>query len=341
MNILVLNCGSSTVKFEIFQRDRSIKSGTVEIAPGMDHARAVTQIVRSVPRHTIQAVSHRVVHGGSEFVMPVVITDEVMAKLEKLSALAPLHNPPALEGIRVARRFFTVPNLAFFDTSFHRTMPERAYTYAVPKTFGYRRYGFHGLSHQYVMERYAELSGRARPTIITLHLGNGCSACAIREGESIDTSMGYTPLEGLVMGTRSGDIDPAVAIALGEQVLNGESGLKALAGTSDMREILKGGHEPALDVFCYRIRKYVGAYLAVLEGKCEAIVFTGGIGENAAEVRRRICAGFEWAGLKKLDPTRTDGRISTDDSTLHAWVIKTDEEKLIARETIKLLGGQG
>lgn len=340
MNILVLNCGSATVKFEIFQGDRSIKNGTVEIAPGMDHVRAVTQVVRSVPAHAIQAVSHRVVHGGSEFVAPTVITDEVMTKLEKLSALAPLHNPPALDGIRVARRYFPVPNIAFFDTAFHRTLPERAYTYAVPGSFGYRRYGFHGLSHQYVMERYAELTGHARPTIITLHLGNGCSACAIREGQSIDTSMGFTPLEGLVMGTRSGDVDPAVAIALGEDVLNRESGLKALAGTNDMREILKGNHESALEVFCYRIRKYVGAYLAVLEGKCEAIVFTGGIGENAAEVRRRVCAGFEWAGLKKLDPNRTEGRISTDDCTLHAWVIRTDEEKLIARETMKLLRGR-
>ncbi|MBI3269989.1 MAG: acetate/propionate family kinase [Planctomycetes bacterium] len=348
MHLLILNAGSSTLRYELFRADAgeltSTRTELFEIAPGgRDHAAALHEATRGLAGTAIRALGHRIVHGGDAFTRPTRIDDDVLERLERLNPLAPLHNPPAIAVIRAALREFgrDTPNVAFFDTAFHQTLPERARTYAIPRELGYRRYGFHGISHRYVMEQYAERVGRPRPTIITLHLGGGCSACAIREGHSIDTSMGYTPLEGLVMGTRSGDLDPAIAVALTregkdvDRILNRESGLKALAGTSDLREILRKGDDAALDVFCYRITKYVGAYLAALGG-AEAVVFTGGIGENAAEVRRRVCEGFAWAGLV-LDEARNaaarpDGRISTDGSRLAAWVIPTDEERWMAKE---------
>ncbi len=344
MNVLVLNCGSSTIKYELFQEVRSIASGTVELVSG--YREAVRSIVAALPARP-GAVAHRVVHGGEPFTEPVLLTEAILAKLRELSYLAPLHNPPAIEGIEAARDL-GVPMAAVFDTAFHATLPETASRYAIPSRPGVRRYGFHGTSHRYIAEEYARLAGSPEPTIVTLHLGNGCSACAIRRGRSVETSMGFTPLEGLVMGTRAGDVDPALVLLLArehgideaERILNRESGLLALAGTNDMRAILSRVDEDArraVEIFCHRVRKYVGAYLAVLEG-AEAIVFTGGIGENSAEIRRRVCAGFAWAGLK-LDDSRTEGRISTEDSRLHAWVIRTDEEKLIAREAIRLLKG--
>jgi acetate kinase len=263
--------------------------------------------------------------------------------------MAPLHNGPALEGIE-ATLGLGVPLIAAFDTAFHRTLPERAWRYAVPLPAGVRRYGFHGWSHRSVMERYAELTGNAQPTIITLHLGSGCSAAAIQRGISIDTSMGYTPLEGLVMGTRPGDLDPGIVIHLLQQgttlerlrlLLNCESGLKALAGSHDMRELLDRNDPPAataVDIFCYRIRKYVGAYLAVLGG-AEAIVFTGGIGENSAEIRRRICQDLGWAGVELDDLRNTSGeeRISTPAARIAVYAIRTDEERVIAREAWRWL----
>lgn len=337
MNLLVLNCGSASVKFERFRIEGtsivSEASGSVD-ARGA-YGEAIRGILASQPG--LDAVAHRVVHGGETFTEPVRIDGDVLAKLREVSKLAPLHNPAAIEGIE-AMEAAGVPQVAVFDTAFHRTIPEAARRYAVPG--GWRRFGFHGLSHQYVTERYAELAGSPEPTIVTLHLGGGCSATAVKRGKSVETSMGASPLEGLIMGTRPGDVDPYVVLRLDDRILNRESGLKAIAGTSEMREILRRDDADArlaIEMFCHRARKYVGAYLAVLGG-AEAVVFTGGIGENAAEIRRRICGGFEWAGLR-LDPAREgEGRISTASSSLHAWVIRTDEERLIAREAARLLG---
>jgi acetate kinase len=261
-----------------------------------------------------------------------------------------------------------VPQVAVFDTAFHHTLPERAYLYAIPyslyRRHGVRRYGFHGTSHRYVAYRHRQLTGTAREAqkVITLHLGNGCSACAIMAGNSYDTSMGFTPLEGLVMGTRSGDVDPASLDYISgkegmdlhevEMLLNKQSGLLGISGlTNDMRELLAEAHEHddrrallAIDIFCYRIRKYIGAYLAGCGG-ADAVIFTGGIGENSAEIRRRIADGLEWMGMHVDADTNSkyvdgaEGRISTDDSRLHAWVIPTDEELLIARDTTRLMLG--
>ena len=296
------------------------------------------------------AFAHRVVHGGEHFVDSVLVDHPALQALRQVTSLAPRHNGPALEGIE-ATMPAGVPLVAAFDTAFHRTLPEVAWRYALPDSAGVRRYGFHGWSHRFVAERYAELAGSPEPTIVTLHLGGGCSAAAIRRGVSVDTSMGHTPLEGLVMGTRAGDLDPGVLLHLLRngmsldglvRLLNHEAGLLGLAGTSDMRELLRRSDpaaELAVELFCYRARKYVGAFLAVLEG-AEAVVFTGGIGERSPEIRRRICERLAWAGLE-LDEERNKaggGRISTDDSPLAGYAIATDEERLIAREAARLLG---
>lgn len=296
------------------------------------------------------AIAHRVVHGGARFSAPVAMTGDMLRELRDVLPLAPLHNGPAIAGIE-ATLDLGVPLVAVFDTAFHDTLPEVARRYAIPDFPGVRRYGFHGWSHRWVAERYAEIAGTPEPTIITLHLGGGCSAAAIRRGRSVDTSMGYSPLEGLVMATRPGDLDPGVLTHLLYdgmtpdrlvEVLNRESGLRAIAGTGDMRELLgrrDAAAELAVELFCYRVRKYVGAYLAVLEG-AEALIFTGGIGEHSPEIRRRVCERLGWAGLE-LDWERNshgDERISTDCSALAAYVIPTDEEQLIARETTRFLG---
>ena len=356
MELLALNCGSATVKHKLVRVDgercEALDQGAVELETG--HEEAVARIIRGLPSRP-GAVAHRVVHGGDRFSAPALLDEGALRELERLAALAPLHNPAALAGIRAAARL-GVPMVAVFDTAFHRTIPPVAAVYAVPGLVRDeprpRRYGFHGISHRYVTERYAELAGEPQPTIITLHLGNGASATAVRRGESIDTSMGLTPLEGLIMGTRPGDVDAGVALhwlrrGVGvedlESALYHQSGLKALAGTSDMRELLgrrDGDALLAVDAFCYRIVKYVGAYLAVLGGS-EAIVFTGGIGERSPDVRRRVCGAFEWAGLK-LDAganERAETRISTPASSIHAYVIPTDEELQMAREAARLLEG--
>jgi acetate kinase len=284
--------------------------------------------------------------------------------------LAPLHNPHNLRGIAASRAVLgaDVPHVAVFDTAFHHTIPERAYLYAIPyqlyRRHKVRRYGFHGTSHRYVAYRWRELTGvpRDRTRIITLHLGNGCSACAIDGGNSIDTSMGFTPLEGLVMGTRSGDLDPAVLEYLGakeglspsdvDNLLNKQSGLLGLSGlTNDMRELLAEADENddrrarlAIDIFCYRARKYIGAYLAALGG-ADAIVFAGGIGENSAEIRAQICDGLGWAGVEVDEAANArmvggaEGRITTESARLAVWVIPTDEELLIARDTYRVVTG--
>lgn len=296
------------------------------------------------------AIAHRVVHGGARFSAAVAVTPAMLEELRDVTQLAPLHNGPAVEGID-ATLDLGVPLVAVFDTAFHQTLPEVAWRYAIPDLPGVRRYGFHGWSHQWAAERYAEIAGSPEPTIVILHLGSGCSATAVRRGRSVDTSMGYSPLEGLVMATRPGDLDPGVLTHLlldgvtpGRMVemLNRESGLRALAGTGDMRELLARrdpAAELAVELFCYRARKYVGAYLAVLEG-AEALVFTGGIGERSVEIRRRISERLRWAGLE-LDAGRNargEERISADGSPLAAWVIPADEERLIAREVAGFLG---
>ena len=318
---------------------------------------------------SVDAVGHRVVHGGENFSQPLVINDRVADEIDTLSELAPLHNPACLEGIRGSRDVFgsNVPMVAVFDTAFHQTLPIKAKTYAIPHDLATKhhiqRYGFHGIAHASLLTGYAAFTGipveKAR--LITLQLGNGCSITAIANGLSVDTSMGFTPLEGLVMGTRAGDLDPSVVnfLAQQEQVdtveverwLNEWSGLLGVSGrTNDMRELIQAATQEhdkraqlAIELFCYRIRKYIGAYLAVLGG-AEAIVFGGGIGEGSSEIRACICEGMEWCGLR-LDHDRNSGavgllpgaaaQINQNGSSLNAYVVSTDEETWIARETVR------
>lgn len=318
----------------------------------------------------IHAVGHRVVHGGELFSESALIDDKVLQGIEDCIDLAPLHNPNNIKCILAARELFgkDVPQVAVFDTSFHHSIPEHAYLYAIPyhlyRRHRIRRYGFHGTSHRYVAFRYRALRKltREQTNVITLHLGNGCSAAAIRGGNSVDTSMGMTPLEGLVMGTRSGDLDPAIVNLIAtkegmspsevDTLMNTQSGLLGLSGlTNDMRVLqaeLKEHDDRrvqlAIEIFCYRARKYIGAFLAIMGG-ADAVVFTGGIGENSPEIRARICAGMEWAGLtidaaKNQQTIAKEGLISTDDSRLLAYAIPTDEELLIARDTVRVILGQ-
>jgi acetate kinase len=409
MNVLVLNVGSSSLKFELIgtdaerieaNADTRLAGGAVEriggeavlslsaqkggaqrtVAPLRNLAAAVEHVAAwlvSEDAETgitslaeIQAVGHRVVHGGESFARSQRIDETVLKALDELVELAPLHNPHNIAGIRGAARVFGpgVPQVAVFDTAFHHSLPEVAFLYGLPyqlyRRYKVRRYGFHGTSHRYVAHRYRQLTGRPRERtkLITLHLGNGASACAILDGDSVDTSMGFTPLEGLVMGTRSGDLDPAIldfvaskeglTLSQMETLLNKQSGLLGLSGlTPDMRELLKEIEEHddrrarlAVEVFSYRIRKYIGAYLAVLDG-AEAIVFAGGIGENAAEIRARVCGGLEWMGITvDADANASltngrEGRFSTPDSRVELWVIPTDEELLIARDTWRVVTG--
>lgn len=392
MTVLVLNCGSSSVKFQVLDvvgpaDERRVAGGAVERigdeatvtleAEGQeperqsgavaDHAAAVQRVVEWLAARAVRvdAVGHRVVHGGARFTRPTPIDDAVRAAIEELEALAPLHNAPSLAGIRAARAALgpRVPMVAVFDTAFHASLPEPAAHYALPyelaRRHGIRRYGFHGTSYRSVLARYCQLTSTAaaQATLVALHLGNGCSAVAIREGQSVDTSMGFTPLEGLVMGTRAGDLDPAIVAYLARverippdevaRLLNERSGLLGISGVSrDMRELLaREAGAPrvrlAVELFCYRARKYVGAYLAALGG-AQALVFTGGIGERAPAVRERICAGMAWCGLT-LDAARNsaaegvEARISADGAGLPVFVIPTDEERVIARDTAACL----
>jgi acetate kinase len=378
MIVLVLNCGSSSLKFQVLEVAasgalRRQRQGVVERIgdPAVpDHGAAVRTVLEQVHGAgvRIDAVGHRVVHGGERFTGPTRIDDAAVAAIEELETLAPLHNAASLAGIRAARAALGgggVPMVAVFDTAFHATLPERAARYALPDSLArrhrIRRYGFHGSSYRSVLARYAELAGTApeRATLVALHLGNGCSAAAIKDGRSVDTSMGFTPLEGLVMGTRSGDLDPAIVAHLSrvervpaeevERWLNERSGLLGVSGTSrDMRELLAREAEDAaarlaVELFCYRAKKYVGAYLAALGG-ADAIVFTGGIGENAPPVRARICEGMEWCGIR-LDPARNaratgvEARISAEGTSPAVLVIPADEEAVIARDTVHCLKG--
>lgn len=391
MNVLVLNCGSSTIKFQIIRTDLEamktngdvcLTRGSIERLGGEAvitvDGRTTSQTMRDIRAAVefiaglgaVEAVGHRVVHGGERFVQSTLLDEDAIRRIEELTDLAPLHNPANVRGIRAAQTVLgkEMPQAAVFDTAFHQTLPERAYLYAIPyqyyRRYALRRYGFHGTSHRYVAYRYRQLRGieKNQTHIITLHLGNGCSACAIRGGVSVDVSMGLTPLEGLVMGTRSGDIDPAIAHYIAEKegmdahhvetMLNKQSGLLGVSGlTHDMRELLAEVEDTsdrraalAVEIFCYRARKYIGSYLAAMGG-AEAIVFTGGIGENSADVRARICEGLEWMGLA-LDESRNEacargveGPIHAEGSRLAAYVIPTNEELLIARDTVRCIHG--
>lgn len=410
MNVLVLNCGSSTVKFQIIatdleeianDADRRLARGSIERIGGeaivnfqggklepmrstaslRDTRAAVELIARWACSSEsgvegissiadINAIGHRVVHGGEQFTHSVVINDEVLRGIEHCIDLAPLHNPTNIKGIMAAREVFGSgsPQVAVFDTAFHQTLPEHAYLYALPyqlyRRHRIRRYGFHGTSHRYVAYRYRQLRKieREQTNVITLHLGNGCSIAAIRSGDSVDTSMGLTPLEGLVMGTRSGDIDPAIVDFIAakegltsqevETMLNKQSGLLGISGlTNDMRDLLAEAHENndrrarlAIEIFCYRARKYIGAFLAAMGG-ADAVVFTGGIGENSPEVRAEICAELKWMGMV-LDSGKNEehyggreGLISDPQSRVAIYVIPTDEELLIARDTVRAVRG--
>ncbi|HYM14353.1 MAG TPA: acetate/propionate family kinase [Dehalococcoidia bacterium] len=398
MNVLTVNCGSSSLKVRLCAVDQAgastLWAGAVEaIGPGAavvleggdaahvrrpvaadDHAAALAALMELVPdeaRRSIEAVGHRVVRGGA-FATPSIIDGTVIRAIEAGQRVAPLHNRPALQGIAAAREMLPgVPMVAVFDTTFHNALPPAASHYALPHELtlkhGLRRSGYHGIAHRSMTERYAEVAGTgtAAPTIITLQLGHGCSATAVREGVSVDTSMGFTPIEGLIMGTRPGDLDAgALAYLLREEglsaddlddILNHRSGLLGISGSSgDMAVLLaeESRGQPrahdAIEMFCYRVRKYVGAYAAVL-GRADAIVFGGGIGERSAEIRRRICEPLEGLGVR-LDGQRNaaladgEGRISMDGSQMTVWVIPSDEERIIARDTFDLLArvhGQG
>jgi acetate kinase len=408
MNVLVLNCGSSTVKFQVIATDQGridrdadqrLARGIVERVGGQalitlqvgdgplerhaealrDHRAAIDLVLRwlvAAGTHVagvssladIHVVGHRVVHGGERFRTSVRIDQAVLDEIAECIELAPLHNPANLKGIGAAVALLGegVPQVAVFDTSFHATMPATSYLYGLPyqlyRRHKIRRYGFHGTSHRYIAYRYRRLLDipKEQVRIITLHLGNGCSACAIKEGVSFNTSMGFTPLEGLVMGTRSGDIDPSLVEYLAvkdgltlsevDALLNKQSGLLGISGlTGDMRDLLDEAaeHEDrraelAIAVFCQRVRHYVGAYLAEMGG-ADAVVFSAGIGENASRVRERICTGLDALGLdldqeaNRATVGGVEGRISTGASRLQAYVIPTNEELLIARDSFRVV----
>jgi acetate kinase len=391
--VLVVNAGSSSLKYSLVDAvsGTSTASGLIERIgeasgqlthegpSGKSHAErevashedalqaaidAFSEHGPSIDDTDIRAVGHRVVHGGARFSEPVLVDDELVAKVKELIPLAPLHNPANLEGIATALKLFPdVPQVAVFDTAFHSTLPPEAYTYAVPTSwleqYRIRRYGFHGTSYSFVSAEAANLLERPLPelNLIVLHLGNGASAAAIRGGRSVDTSMGLTPLEGLVMGTRSGDVDPALHAHLHRQLgwsledidrmLNRESGLKGLSGHNDFREVdqRRTAGDPAaqlaFDVYCYRIRTYVGAYYAAL-GTVDAVVFTAGVGQNAASVRAQSLSGLQRLGIE-VDPARNERRItepsvvSPDGSDVAVLVVPTNEEWEIARQAMAVV----
>ena len=362
--ILVLNSGSSSLKYRLFDGTETVARGLVEHIgePGgeaADHDAALRHVMDTTDIHGLAAVGHRVVHGGERFSAPTVIDDDVIAGIEALVPLAPLHNPAALAGIAVARKLLpAVPQIAVFDTAFHTTIPPEGVTWAIDtdlaKRWQIRRYGFHGTSHAYVARKTAELLGRdpAETNVITLHLGNGASACAVRAGRSVATSMGMSPLSGLVMGTRSGDVDPTVIFHLHrvaglsldeiENSLTRHGGLLGLAGDNDSRAVLErraAGDEAAalaFDVYCRRIREYVGAYLAQLGG-IDAIVFTAGVGEHDAAMRARALAGMEWLGIR-VDPTLA-GPVISPPGGISVLVIPTNEELEIATQSLAAIAG--
>jgi acetate kinase len=396
MKVLVLNSGSSSIKYQFIETTthQVLAKGQVErigmddavlshvridgdtvkfSAEILDHNIAIEYVVAILlsknhgvikDKSEIEAVGHRVVHGGETFSDSVLITDEVIEKIRENIELAPLHNPHNLRGIMACKRLLPdTPQVAVFDTAFHQKMPEYAFIYGLPyelyKKYKIRRYGFHGTSHRYVSKRASEILGVPieKLRIITAHLGNGCSMAAVKYGVSVDTTMGFTPLEGLLMGTRSGDIDPAIVLyIMGREgltmaevnaLLNKHSGLVGISGvSSDMREIIremKNGNmraKLAFDVFCYRVKKYIGAYAAVMGG-VDAIVFTAGIGENSPDVRKSVCEGLEFLGIKiddeKNNSPEREKIITTDDSPVKVLVIPTNEELVIALDTAEIV----
>ena len=376
MKVLVVNSGSSTIKYQLFAAgaggERVLARGVVDrIGDAVpDHAAAMRIALDELGdagRNGIEAVGHRIVHGGEYFSEPVRIDQAVAGRIRECAALAPLHNPHNLSAYEACReRLPEAAHVAVFDTAFHQTLPPAAYTYGLPYELcarhKLRRYGFHGTSHHYVALRFAEIRGRPVEDfkLITCHLGNGCSMCAVDRGRSVDTTMGLTPLEGLLMGTRAGDTDPAAALHIMkwervdaegmDAMLNNESGLYGVSGVSnDMRTLLETagqGHARArlaIDLFCYRIRKYIGAYFAALNG-ADAVVFTAGIGENAPAIRAACCDGLDALGIR-LDKARNEAaagveaNLSGAGATTGVWVVPTNEELLICRETVRCIGG--
>lgn len=396
MKVLVINCGSSSLKYQLInmENEASLATGLVEriaiegskltqkvdgrekyvlTVPMKNHKEAISHVINTLlddvqgvikSSDEISAVGHRVVHGGEKYSASVIITDEVMKDLEEFSQLAPLHNPPNIIGINACKELMpNTPMVAVFDTAFHQTMPEKAFLYGLPyelyKENHIRKYGFHGTSHKYVSQRAAEILGEDIKDLklVTCHLGNGSSVAAVNGGVSVDTSMGFTPLEGLLMGTRCGDIDPAIIPYLMDvkgysyeevnNIMNKKSGVLGLSGvSSDFRDIEDAAAEGneraklALDVFHYRVKKYIGYFMAAMNG-VDAIIFTAGLGENAAETREEIIADMEWFGIK-MDKEKNKVRgqeriVSTDDSKVKIIIIPTNEELMIARDTLTLL----
>ena len=392
MNVLIINAGSSSLKYQLMDPETGAVSAKglcerIYIDGRLTHNANGKKIVKDVPIPThseaiaavlailvdpvdgvikstdeIDAVGHRVLHGGMEFFDSCIINDEVIAAIEKCIPLGPLHNPANLMGIRACQAVMpNTPQVAVFDTAFHMTMPPKAYRYAIPTEYyendSIRRYGFHGTSHKYVTKRAIELMGRKDIKLVNCHLGNGSSLSAVKDGKCQDTSMGLTPLAGVPMGTRSGDIDPAVVQFVMNKygmsadeclnMLNKKSGVLALSGvSSDFRDIENGAEEGnencalALDKFAYEVRKYIGSYAAALGG-LDCLVFTAGVGENSASMRARICEGLEFLGVK-IDPEKNNTRgkeaiISADDSKVTVWVIPTNEELMIAQDTAALV----
>ena len=399
MKVLVLNSGSSSIKYQLFEMEDRSALATGQVAqigepesqvrqrsaspdgereivrevPIGDHREGFDQITAALAEGEVEmsdlyGIGHRVVHGGEEFREPTLIDDDVVAAIRRQIPLAPLHNPANLLGIEVTRaRRPEVPQVAVFDTAFHHSLPPHAYHYAIPyelyETLHIRRYGFHGTSHQYVANAAASYLERSPESLnlIVLHLGNGASAAAIEAGRSIDTSMGMTPLEGLMMGTRCGDLDPAIVFFLAttggksleevEGLLNSRGGLRGICGVNDMREALElaasgSAHATlAIEMYAYRIKKYIGAYFAVL-GRVDAVVFTAGIGENSAELRARSCAGLSGLGIE-IDPARNEERlggvreIQREGTLVKILVVPTNEELEIAEETVACIRESG
>ncbi len=408
MNILVINCGSSTLKFQIIETDSDLikqykdkiklkglierigfqslikikvedVAESTETSPLKNHAAAIDYILKKIIANDwrveginsisdIHAIGHRVVHGGERFTQSILINENVLKGIEDCIELAPLHNPANLKGILSCISVLgqKIPQVAVFDTAFHATIPEVNYLYAIPyqyyRRYRIRKYGFHGTSHRYVSYRYRLLMGFEREQInaITIHLGNGASACAIKEGKSFNTSMGFTPLSGLIMGTRAGDIDSSIIEYLSykeglgldtiDAILNKSSGLLGISGlTNDMRDLLAEVNEHqdrraglAIEMFCARIKHYIGAYLAQMNGT-DALVFTGGIGENSAEIRKRICANLNFMGIELDDKLNEEAilgkemQINSAQSKIKIWVIPTNEELMIARDTFRCI----
>ena len=397
MKILIINCGSSSVKYQLIDSDseQALAKGTVsrigmsasvvthkpsdrpEIKVSseiLDHIVAIEYVISMLmsanhgvisSKDEIKAVGHRVVHGGEKFTESVLITSELMSELRSLIELAPLHNPHNIRGINACMKALPgIPQVAVFDTAFHHQMPPHAYIYGIPyvmyKRYSIRRYGFHGTSHKFVADRAAAMLGRdlANLRLITCHLGNGASITAIDKGTSVDTSMGFTPLEGLLMGSRSGDLDPAIILHImareelslheANTLMNKHSGLSGISGlSSDMREIIEAAEEGskksklALDIYCYRLKKYIGSYAAAMGG-VDALVFTAGVGENSPKVRAMTCDNLEFLGIgidngKNSEALGKETDISSPSANVKTLVIPTNEELVIARDTKRIV----